>query len=132
MNRKTKTEEKEVLTSCVRCLLLYFLRSQRKMKLVLFLTDWLTKGKQNMYRSLTFFSLFLAVFCHLSVEGSIMSKHTIFLTNSTDSHFSDDMNLIWDRIFVGNYRSAKPIDILLSKYNITALLNVAWDLDIRL
>jgi hypothetical protein len=85
-----------------------------------------------MYRSLTFFSLFLAVFCHLSVEGSIMSKHTIFLTNSTDSHFSDDMNLIWDRIFVGNYRSAKPIDILLSKYNITALLNVAWDLDIRL
>jgi hypothetical protein len=41
-----------------------------------------------------------------------------------------DISHIYRRLFVGNYRAGKDIKGLINTYNITAVLNVAWDLDI--
>jgi len=42
-----------------------------------------------------------------------------------------DINLIRDGIYVGDQYAAGDIDDLIKLYNISAILNVAWDLDIR-
>eukprot|EP00026_Physarum_polycephalum_P013853 Phypoly_transcript_14305.p1 GENE.Phypoly_transcript_14305~~Phypoly_transcript_14305.p1 ORF type:complete len:253 (+),score=22.32 Phypoly_transcript_14305:1-759(+) len=47
------------------------------------------------------------------------------LNAGTDLHYIDD------GIYVGNQYAAGDVDELIRLYNISAILNVAWDLDIR-
>jgi len=53
------------------------------------------------------------------------------IDRSKRSFSGSDINYIRDGIYVGDQYAAGDIDDLIKLYNISAILNVAWDLDIR-
>jgi len=73
----------------------------------------------------------LAFLTLISIGALLASAEELWVQRSPRSFTEHDINLILPGIYVGDQYAAGDIDHLVSNLNISAILNVAWDLDIR-
>jgi len=67
----------------------------------------------------------------LSFVVSSIAIPALNINRAKRTFTGSDINLIRDGLYVGDQYAAGDIDDLIRLYNISAILNVAWDLDIR-
>jgi len=73
----------------------------------------------------------LSLLLFISLVAIVFGVPALNINRAKRSFTGNDINLIRDGLYVGDQYAAGDIDDLVRMYNISAILNVAWDLDLR-